>query len=62
MKTLQTHLDNPFILTQLSPKQSHDKRNVWDNSFLKKFVTTKWPFEIYRGSIFQDFWTVLSSK
>ncbi len=62
MNTIQANLLNPVALTKLSLGSTQYTNNKWDASFIKKFITKKWPFEMYKGSILQDFWSVLSSS
>lgn len=50
-----------FALTKLSHEKAPYFKNKKDGLFIKKFITKKWPYEIYRGSIFQDFLLVLNS-
>ncbi len=33
-----------------------------NNAILKKFETINWAYELYRGSVFQDFWIVLTAE
>jgi hypothetical protein len=61
MNTMQVHSINSFTLTRLSFKPNLYKNDIFNKSFLKKFVTKKWPYELYKGSVIQDFWTILSS-
>lgn len=62
MIAIQARLTNPFTLTKLSPGPTLYTINKWDSSFLKKFITEKWPFEVYKDSLLHDFWSVFSSK
>lgn len=61
MNTIQANLIHPFALTRLSTGPTQYTNNQWDASFIKKFITAKWPYELYKGSILQDFLLVLSS-
>lgn len=61
MSTIQANLTNPFTLTKLSPGPTLYTNNKLDTLFLKKFITKKWPFEVYKSSLLQDFWLVLTS-
>lgn len=37
-------------------------KNITDGLFIKKLETAKWPYEVYRGNILQDFWLILTSQ
>ncbi len=62
MSTLQVDPIKAFTLTKLSSHKSNYNSGIWNNAFLKKFITNKWPYEVYKGSLLQDFWTVLSFR
>lgn len=62
MNTLQADLINPITLTKFSPVQTFYMSYKWDVSFLKKFITPKWPYEMYKGSLLHDFLSVFFSK
>lgn len=61
MNTLQTNLTHSFSLTKLSSPPTQYKSNVWDGSLIKKFITPKWPYELYKGSLMRDLMSVLLS-
>ncbi len=62
MNTIQINLISPIILTKLSPGPTLYVKNTWDTSFIKKFISSKWPYELYKGSLLNDFFSVLFSK
>lgn len=62
MNTLQANLIDPITLTKLSPGTTSYTNNTWDVSFIKKFITAKWPYEVYKGSLLNDFLSVFFSK
>jgi hypothetical protein len=61
MITAPVNLTSPFTLTRLPANPIHQVSVKWDGSFIKKFVTPKWPYELYKGSLFNDFVTVMLS-
>lgn len=61
MNTIQANLIDTFTLTKLSPGPTHYTNNKWDSSFIKKFTTTKWPLELYKGSLLNDFLSLFFS-
>jgi len=54
MNTSQAGLINVFPLPKFSPAPISVMSNIWDASFIKKFATPKWPYELYRGSFIHD--------
>ena len=61
MSTIQADLTNSLPLTRLSSGPTLFMNDKWDSSFIKKFVTAKWPYEVYERSILGDLWLVLTS-
>lgn len=53
---------NQITLTRLSPEKTSYTKATWDVSLMKKFITTQWPYELYRGSLFNDFLSVFLSR
>ncbi|OGK44721.1 hypothetical protein A2957_00085 [Candidatus Roizmanbacteria bacterium RIFCSPLOWO2_01_FULL_38_11] len=53
---------NPITLAKLSLRTTPFTNTVWDVSLMKKFITPKWPYELYKGSLLNDFLSVFFSK
>lgn len=54
MSTIQAGLTNLFPVPKFSPVSIAFTSDAWDSSFIKKFATHKWPYELYKGSFFHD--------
>ncbi|OGK62115.1 hypothetical protein A2334_04630 [Candidatus Roizmanbacteria bacterium RIFOXYB2_FULL_38_10] len=62
MNTTQSESINSISLTKLTAKSIAVTENYkWDSSFIKKFVSKKWPYELYKGSLLNDLFNVLFS-
>lgn len=61
MNTIQGNLANSFALPKLYAGPTVYKNKIWDSPLTKKFISAKWPYELYKGSILQDFLSVLFS-
>ena len=53
--------NNPFTLFSMSPEPSPFKSEKENDLLIKKATVRKWPYELYKGSLFQDFWLVFTS-
>lgn len=62
MITTQASLTNIFPLHKFSPAPISFTNKTWDASFIKKFATSKWPYEFYKGSFFHDLALVFFSS
>jgi len=61
MNTINQDSTHPFTLIKLLSPPVLYKSNVWDGQLIKKFITTKWPYELYKGSLIRDLMSVLLS-
>lgn len=50
-----------FTLFSMSPEPSPFRSEKQNDIFIKKATARKWPYDLYNGSLFHDFWLVFTS-